>query len=109
MVSKQHLGPSFFLSSPVRVNLSESAFCNTSHLQLSLGHALLMFIIFLLSYLSLICPIFFQYSSALHHLLSSWQSCLSCLLFTSSSPILSASVLSIFYLLFYPLSSICLY
>src|SRR5262245_50234243 len=58
MVSKQHLGPSFCLGSPVHVNLSESAFCNTSHCQLSLGHALLMFMIFLLSYLSnLICPI----------------------------------------------------
>src|SRR5215471_13497302 len=60
MVSKQHLGPSFCLGSPVRVNLSESAFCNTSHCQLSLGHALLMFIIFLLSYLSNFFPILFR-------------------------------------------------
>ncbi len=61
MVSKQHLGPSFCLGSPVRVNPSESAFCNPSHFQLSLGNALLMFMIFLLSYLSpKVFPILFR-------------------------------------------------
>jgi hypothetical protein len=47
--------PPFCLGSPVLVNFSESAFCNTSHFQLSLGNALLMFMIFS----SLIWPNFF--------------------------------------------------
>src|SRR5262249_603412 len=49
-----------FFGSPLRVNLNESTFCNPIHFQLFLGPALLMFMIFFLSYLSNFFPILFR-------------------------------------------------